>query len=170
VISISGRRNYHYLLSGLVLEETWDSKVAEFGAINITGFRNRHLENLYFFRSFSGKISRYIFEQVVELKWNTAGLEFDKNRTNWTTEDTFGLLRRRSNTCYKLLASCVLGGGGCRATENPTILPHIIIFKPYCLPSNWKKLCTVFKAAVLIAGLVSLLGRFAVSSTCWGKI
>jgi hypothetical protein len=46
VISISGRRNYHYLLSGLVLEETWDSKVAEFGAINITGFRNKHLENL----------------------------------------------------------------------------------------------------------------------------
>jgi hypothetical protein len=45
VISISGRRNYHYLLSGLVLEETWDSKVAEFGAINITGFRNRNLEN-----------------------------------------------------------------------------------------------------------------------------
>jgi ionotropic glutamate receptor len=42
----AGRRNYHYLLSGLVLEETWDSKVAEFGAINITGFRNRHLENL----------------------------------------------------------------------------------------------------------------------------
>jgi hypothetical protein len=46
VISISGRRNYHYLLSGLVLEETWDSKVAEFGAINITGFRNRHLDNI----------------------------------------------------------------------------------------------------------------------------
>jgi hypothetical protein len=63
VISISGRRNYHYLLSGLVLEETWDSKVAEFGAINITGFRNRHLDNilveLRFLRSFSGKISRY---------------------------------------------------------------------------------------------------------------
>jgi hypothetical protein len=41
----AGRRNYHYLMSGLVLDETWDGNVAEFGAINVTGFRNTYLEN-----------------------------------------------------------------------------------------------------------------------------
>ncbi|XP_037087070.1 glutamate receptor 1-like [Pollicipes pollicipes] len=34
-----GRRNYHYLLSGLVMDEEWDRRVQEYGAINITGFR-----------------------------------------------------------------------------------------------------------------------------------
>ena len=34
-----GRRNFHYLMSGLVLEEGWDSEVAEYGAINVTGLR-----------------------------------------------------------------------------------------------------------------------------------
>ncbi|XP_022215306.2 glutamate receptor 1 [Drosophila obscura] len=34
-----GRRTYHYLLSGLVMDNHWPSDVAEFGAINITGFR-----------------------------------------------------------------------------------------------------------------------------------
>lgn len=34
-----GRRNYHYLMAGLVLDEQWDSQVAEYGAINMTGLR-----------------------------------------------------------------------------------------------------------------------------------
>ncbi|XP_045107939.1 glutamate receptor 1-like isoform X2 [Portunus trituberculatus] len=34
-----GRRNYHYLLSGLVMDERWEEDVKEFGAVNITGFR-----------------------------------------------------------------------------------------------------------------------------------
>uniref|UniRef100_T1IZK5 Ionotropic glutamate receptor C-terminal domain-containing protein n=1 Tax=Strigamia maritima TaxID=126957 RepID=T1IZK5_STRMM len=46
-----GRRNFHYLLSGLVsfngiavsfsqvMDDHWDSEVLEFGAVNITGFR-----------------------------------------------------------------------------------------------------------------------------------
>ncbi|XP_021197940.3 glutamate receptor 1 isoform X1 [Helicoverpa armigera] len=34
-----GRRNYHYFLSGLVLDDRWEKEVTEFGAINITGFR-----------------------------------------------------------------------------------------------------------------------------------
>ncbi|CAH1170158.1 unnamed protein product [Phaedon cochleariae] len=34
-----GRRNYHYLLSGLVMDERWESEVVEYGAMNITGFR-----------------------------------------------------------------------------------------------------------------------------------
>eukprot|EP00094_Tigriopus_californicus_P004677 TCALIF_04499-PA protein Name:"Similar to GluRIA Glutamate receptor 1 (Drosophila melanogaster)" AED:0.23 eAED:0.23 QI:77/0.88/0.9/1/1/0.9/10/441/909 len=34
-----GRRNFHYLMSGLVLDDHWDSGVAEYGAINVTGFR-----------------------------------------------------------------------------------------------------------------------------------
>ncbi|KAH8364845.1 hypothetical protein KR084_012569, partial [Drosophila pseudotakahashii] len=34
-----GRRTYHYLLSGLVMDNYWASDVVEFGAINITGFR-----------------------------------------------------------------------------------------------------------------------------------
>ncbi|XP_066250045.1 glutamate receptor 1-like isoform X2 [Euwallacea similis] len=34
-----GRRTYHYLLSGLVMDDRWESEVAEYGAINITGFR-----------------------------------------------------------------------------------------------------------------------------------
>ncbi|XP_076056317.1 glutamate receptor 1-like [Oratosquilla oratoria] len=34
-----GRRNYHYLLSGLVMDERWEEDVKEYGAVNITGFR-----------------------------------------------------------------------------------------------------------------------------------
>ncbi|XP_013149588.1 PREDICTED: glutamate receptor 1-like [Papilio polytes] len=34
-----GRRNYHYFLSGLVMDDRWEKKITEFGAINITGFR-----------------------------------------------------------------------------------------------------------------------------------
>ncbi|GFQ93706.1 glutamate receptor 1 [Trichonephila clavata] len=34
-----GRRNYHFLLTSLVMDEYWKSDVHEFGAINITGFR-----------------------------------------------------------------------------------------------------------------------------------
>ncbi|XP_058805200.1 glutamate receptor 1-like isoform X2 [Phymastichus coffea] len=34
-----GRRTYHYLLSGLIMDERWESEVIEYGAINITGFR-----------------------------------------------------------------------------------------------------------------------------------
>ncbi|CAL1261784.1 unnamed protein product [Larinioides sclopetarius] len=34
-----GRRNYHFLLTSLVMDEYWKSDVQEFGAINITGFR-----------------------------------------------------------------------------------------------------------------------------------
>ncbi|CAH2103908.1 unnamed protein product [Euphydryas editha] len=34
-----GRRNYHYFLSGLVMDDHWEKEVSEFGAINITGFR-----------------------------------------------------------------------------------------------------------------------------------
>ncbi|KAG8202102.1 hypothetical protein JTE90_010464 [Oedothorax gibbosus] len=34
-----GRRNYHFLLTSLVMDEYWRSDVHEFGAINITGFR-----------------------------------------------------------------------------------------------------------------------------------
>ncbi|XP_013179017.1 PREDICTED: glutamate receptor 1-like, partial [Papilio xuthus] len=34
-----GRRNYHYFLSGLVMDDRWEKQVTEFGAINVTGFR-----------------------------------------------------------------------------------------------------------------------------------
>ncbi|XP_041986304.1 glutamate receptor 1-like [Aricia agestis] len=34
-----GRRNYHYFLSGLVMDDRWERDVMEFGAINVTGFR-----------------------------------------------------------------------------------------------------------------------------------
>ncbi|CAL4075670.1 unnamed protein product, partial [Meganyctiphanes norvegica] len=34
-----GRRNYHYLMSGLVMDEHWEEDVVEYGALNITGFR-----------------------------------------------------------------------------------------------------------------------------------
>ncbi|KAF7283419.1 hypothetical protein GWI33_000622 [Rhynchophorus ferrugineus] len=34
-----GRRTYHYLLSGLVMDDRWEAEVVEYGAINITGFR-----------------------------------------------------------------------------------------------------------------------------------
>ncbi|XP_071044207.1 glutamate receptor 1 isoform X2 [Parasteatoda tepidariorum] len=34
-----GRRNYHFLLTSLVMDEYWKKEVQEFGAINITGFR-----------------------------------------------------------------------------------------------------------------------------------
>ncbi|XP_014208745.1 glutamate receptor 1 [Copidosoma floridanum] len=34
-----GRRTYHYLLSGLIMDDRWESEVIEYGAINITGFR-----------------------------------------------------------------------------------------------------------------------------------
>ncbi|CAH0392221.1 unnamed protein product [Bemisia tabaci] len=34
-----GKRIYHYLLSGLVMDDQWENEVKEYGAINITGFR-----------------------------------------------------------------------------------------------------------------------------------
>ncbi|XP_076169974.1 glutamate receptor IB isoform X2 [Ptiloglossa arizonensis] len=34
-----GKRTYHYLLSGLIMDDRWESEVVEYGAINITGFR-----------------------------------------------------------------------------------------------------------------------------------
>ncbi|GFQ87727.1 glutamate receptor 1 [Trichonephila clavata] len=34
-----GRRNYHFLLTSLVMDEYLNSQVLEFGAINVTGFR-----------------------------------------------------------------------------------------------------------------------------------
>ncbi|XP_026474738.1 glutamate receptor 1-like [Ctenocephalides felis] len=34
-----GKRTYHYLLSGLIMDDSWESEVIEYGAINITGFR-----------------------------------------------------------------------------------------------------------------------------------
>ncbi|XP_065349136.1 glutamate receptor 1-like isoform X2 [Cloeon dipterum] len=34
-----GKRTYHYLLSGLIMDDRWESEVIEYGAINITGFR-----------------------------------------------------------------------------------------------------------------------------------
>ena len=55
---VAGRRNYHYLMSGLVLDDKWDSTVQEFGAINITGLRivqyGTHLAR-DFFRGFSSR-------------------------------------------------------------------------------------------------------------------
>ncbi|GAB6033164.1 hypothetical protein CHUAL_012772 [Chamberlinius hualienensis] len=34
-----GRRNFHFLLTGLVMDEPWESQILEYGAVNITGFR-----------------------------------------------------------------------------------------------------------------------------------
>ncbi|XP_047524671.1 glutamate receptor 1-like [Pieris napi] len=34
-----GRRTYHYLLTGLVMDDRWENEVTEYGALNITGFR-----------------------------------------------------------------------------------------------------------------------------------
>ncbi|XP_050422335.1 glutamate receptor 1-like [Adelges cooleyi] len=34
-----GKRTYHYLLSGLIMDDHWETEVVEYGAINITGFR-----------------------------------------------------------------------------------------------------------------------------------
>ncbi|XP_043243542.1 glutamate receptor 1-like isoform X2 [Amphibalanus amphitrite] len=34
-----GRRNFHYLLSGLVMDEEWDNSTPEYGALNVTGLR-----------------------------------------------------------------------------------------------------------------------------------
>ena len=55
---VAGRRNYHYLMSGLVLDDKWDSTVAEFGAINMTGLRIvQYGTNLArdFFRGFASR-------------------------------------------------------------------------------------------------------------------
>ncbi|XP_049960400.1 glutamate receptor 1-like [Schistocerca serialis cubense] len=34
-----GKRTYHYLLSGLIMDDHWETDVTEYGAVNITGFR-----------------------------------------------------------------------------------------------------------------------------------
>ncbi|XP_054167278.1 glutamate receptor 1-like [Oppia nitens] len=34
-----GRRNFHFLLTSLIMDDYWNNQVQEFGAINITGFR-----------------------------------------------------------------------------------------------------------------------------------
>ncbi|XP_022241845.1 glutamate receptor 1-like, partial [Limulus polyphemus] len=40
-----GRRNYHYLLTSLVMDEFFNTDTPEFGAINITGFRMLQTQN-----------------------------------------------------------------------------------------------------------------------------
>ena len=42
-----GRRNYHYLMSGLVLDDYWDKNVIEYGAINMTGLRLVNTDSYY---------------------------------------------------------------------------------------------------------------------------
>ena len=42
-----GRRNYHYLMSGLVLDDYWDKNVVEYGAINMTGLRLVNTDSYY---------------------------------------------------------------------------------------------------------------------------
>lgn len=42
-----GRRNYHYLMAGLVLDDYWDSNVVEYGAINVTGLKLVNTESYY---------------------------------------------------------------------------------------------------------------------------
>ncbi|XP_076362724.1 glutamate receptor 1-like isoform X2 [Tachypleus tridentatus] len=41
-----GRRNYHYLLTSLVMDEFFNTDTPEFGAINITGFRMLQTQSL----------------------------------------------------------------------------------------------------------------------------
>ncbi|RWS24416.1 glutamate receptor 1-like protein, partial [Leptotrombidium deliense] len=33
------RRNFHFFLTSLIMDDFWGSKIAEFGAVNVTGFR-----------------------------------------------------------------------------------------------------------------------------------
>ena len=42
-----GRRNYHYLMSGLVVDDYWDKNVVEYGAINMTGLRLVNTDSYY---------------------------------------------------------------------------------------------------------------------------
>ncbi|KAG5677407.1 hypothetical protein PVAND_007167 [Polypedilum vanderplanki] len=42
-----GKRTYHYLLSGLIMDERWESEIIEYGAINITGFRILDIHKRY---------------------------------------------------------------------------------------------------------------------------
>ncbi len=47
-----GRRNFHYLLSNLVLEDEWESDIAEYGVVNVTGLK--------LFNEDRGEASRYV--------------------------------------------------------------------------------------------------------------
>ncbi len=42
-----GRRNFHYLMSGLVLDDYWDEQIVEYGAINVTGLRLVRQDSFY---------------------------------------------------------------------------------------------------------------------------
>ena len=50
-----GRRNFHYLLSNLVLEDKWETDIAEYGVVNVTGLK--------LFNEERGEASRYITKQ-----------------------------------------------------------------------------------------------------------
>ena len=78
---VAGRRNYHYLMSGLVLDDKWDTTVAEFGAINITGLRIvQYGTNLArdFFRGF---VSRNKDKQKQGGPWSRAAVKDDPAMT-----------------------------------------------------------------------------------------
>lgn len=49
-----GRRNFHFLLTSLVMDNYWNNRVLEFGAVNITGFKilqpsSVEFRNFYYF-------------------------------------------------------------------------------------------------------------------------
>ncbi|XP_067134213.1 glutamate receptor 1-like isoform X2 [Centruroides vittatus] len=65
-----GRRNYHYLLTSLIMDEYWNSQVLEFGAINVTGFRILQPNSVEFRNYLSA------WKQLDSKRWPGAGTRY----------------------------------------------------------------------------------------------
>ncbi|CAG2110606.1 unnamed protein product [Medioppia subpectinata] len=65
-----GKRNFHFLLTSLIMDEYWNNQVLEFGAINITGFRILQT-NTYEFRQFSKN-----WKTLDSERWPGAGTDY----------------------------------------------------------------------------------------------
>ena len=62
-----GRRNFHFLLTNLVMDDFYATPIAEFGAVNVTGFRILHRGTLHF-RHFMSQ-----WRNLDSLQWPGAG-------------------------------------------------------------------------------------------------
>ncbi|XP_011559283.3 glutamate receptor 1 isoform X1 [Plutella xylostella] len=89
-----GRRNYHYFLSGLVMDDHWEREINEFGAINVTGFRVLDFSRK-FVRDFIDVWKREYHSQTISAQ---AALMYDGVQV---LIDTFGRLQRKKPDIFR---------------------------------------------------------------------
>ncbi|XP_026500271.1 glutamate receptor 1-like [Vanessa tameamea] len=102
-----GRRNYHYFLSGLVMDDHWDKEVAEFGAINITGFRVLDLSRKIV-QNFIDQWRRESISAQAALMYDAVQVLIDSILRLLRKKPDFlrGTMRRNANTTNSKIIDC----------------------------------------------------------------